>query len=62
LVGTFQLHESLATKPIIIADIAIGRGKIWREIADLIRNPKQPLHLEEICEDIGSIDASHATP
>jgi hypothetical protein len=60
LVGTFQLHESLATKPIIIADTAIGRGKIWREIADLIRNPKQTLHLKEICEHIGTTDASHA--
>jgi hypothetical protein len=60
LVGPLKLNESLATKPIIIADIAIGRRKIRREIPDLTRNPKQPLHLKEICEHIGSIDASHA--
>ena len=60
LVGRLQLHKSLATKPIIIPDIAIGCRKIWLEIADLIRQSKQPLHLKEICEHIGSIDASHA--
>lgn len=60
LVGTLQLHESLASKPIIIPDTAIGRRKIWREIADLIRQSKQPLHLKEICQHIGTTDASHA--
>jgi site-specific DNA recombinase len=60
LVGTLQLHESLATKPIDIPDEAIGRRKIWREIADLIRQSKQPLHLKEICQHIGTTDASHA--
>ncbi len=28
LVGKLQLHETLATKPIVIPDIAIGRRKI----------------------------------
>jgi hypothetical protein len=60
LVGTLHLHESLATKPIVIPDEAIGRRKIWREIADLIRQSKQPLHLKEICQHIGTTDASHA--
>jgi hypothetical protein len=60
LVGTLQLHESLATKPIVIPDEAIGRRKIWREIADLIRQSKQTLHLKEICQHIGTTDASHA--
>jgi hypothetical protein len=60
LVGTLQLHESLAIKPIIIPDAAIGRRKIWREIADLIRQSKQPLHLKEICEHIGTPDPSNA--
>ena|GEM_PF-4298079 len=60
LVGPLKLNESLATKSIVIPDAAIGRGKIWREIADLIRNPKQTLHLKEICEHIGTTDASHA--
>ncbi|MEI8213760.1 MAG: recombinase family protein [Planctomycetota bacterium] len=60
LVGKLHLHESLATKPIIIPDEAIGRRKIWREIADLIRQSKQPLHLKEICQHIGTTDASHA--
>ena len=60
LVGKLRLHESLATKPIVIPDEAIGRRKIWREIADLIRQSKQPLHLKEICQHIGTTDASHA--
>jgi len=60
LVGKLQLHDSLATKPITIPDTAIGRRKIWREIAELIRQSKQPLHLKEICQHIGTTDASHA--
>jgi len=60
LVGKLQLHDSLATKPIINPDTAIGRRKIWREIAELIRQSKQPLHLKEICQYIGTTDASHA--
>lgn len=60
LVGTLQLYESLATKPIVIPDASIGRRKIWRGIADLIRQSKQPLHLKEICQHIGTTDASHA--
>ncbi|MCY3008003.1 MAG: hypothetical protein NTV29_18765 [Planctomycetota bacterium] len=60
LVGKLQLHESLATKPIVIPDEEIGRRKIWREIADLIRQSKQPLHLKEICQHFGTTDASHA--
>lgn len=60
LVGKLQLHESLASKPIVIPDEAIGRRKIWREIADVIRQSKQPLHLKEICQHIGTTDASHA--
>ena len=60
MVGKLQLHDSLATKPIINPDTAIGRRKIWREIAELIRQSKQPLHLKEICQYIGTTDASHA--
>ncbi|MFN6300858.1 MAG: hypothetical protein ACK42H_01565 [Planctomycetota bacterium] len=60
LVGKMHLHESLATKPIVITDEAIGRRKIWREVADLISQSKQPLHLKEICLRIGTTDASHA--
>ena len=56
-----QLHESLATKPFTIPDTAIGRRKIWREIADQIRQSKYPLHLKEICQHIGTTDASHAS-
>ncbi|XZE20709.1 hypothetical protein SH449x_000593 [Pirellulaceae bacterium SH449] len=35
-------------KPIIIPDTAIECRKVWREIADLIRQSKQPLHLKVI--------------
>jgi hypothetical protein len=44
----------------LIRDEANGRLKIWRKIADLIRQSKQPLHLKEICQHIGTTDASHA--
>ena len=44
----------------LIRDEAIGRLKIWRKIADLIRQSKQRLHLKEICQHIGTTDVSHA--
>jgi hypothetical protein len=46
LIGKLKLHESQATKPIvIIPDSSIGRRDFWREKADLILQSKQPLHL-----------------
>lgn len=59
LVGTLRLYESLATKLIIIPDTAIGRRKIWREIAELLRQSKQALHPKEICQQIGTTAAYH---
>ncbi|MFG0290644.1 MAG: hypothetical protein ACF8CQ_20890 [Rhodopirellula sp. JB044] len=60
LFGELTAHPSLAKKPMPIPDEAIGRRKIWREIADLVRQSKTPLHLKDFCDHIGTEDASHA--
>ncbi|XZE56097.1 recombinase family protein [Planctomycetaceae bacterium SH139] len=60
LFGELTVHSSLAKKPIRIPDEEIGRRKIWREIADLVRQSKTPLHLKDFCNHIGTEDASHA--
>lgn len=60
LSGKLTLHESLAKKPIAIPDAAIGRRKIWREIAELVHHSDRPLHLVDFCRHIGTDDASHA--
>ena len=59
---TVSIHEKTCGQSpnFLIRDEAIGRRKIWRETADLIRQSKQPLHLKEICQHIGTTDASHA--
>lgn len=58
--GEMRLHESLSTKPIAIPDEAIGKRKIWREIAELARQSKNPIHLKDVCQHIGTKCASRA--
>jgi len=58
--GELQLHAALRTKPIPIPDTAIGCRKIWRELADLVRQSDRPLHLRDFCEYLGTSDQSHA--
>jgi site-specific DNA recombinase len=60
LLGEMRLHESLSAKPIAIPDEAIGRRKIWREIAELARQSKTPIHLKDVCKHIGTKDPSRA--
>jgi hypothetical protein len=59
-IGELQLHEAIHKKPIPIPDEAIGIRKIWRELSELIRNSKKPLHLKDFCKYLGTKDASHA--
>ena len=54
LFGELSIHESLAKKPMPIPDEEIGRRKIWREISQLVRHSKRPLHLADFCEHIGT--------
>ncbi|WP_315854358.1 recombinase family protein [Rubripirellula lacrimiformis] len=58
--GELTVIPTLAKRPMPIPDEAIGRRKIWREIADLVRQSKTPLHLKDFCRHIGTEDASHA--
>ncbi|EMI43561.1 hypothetical protein [Rhodopirellula sp. SWK7] len=58
--GELTMIPTLAKKPMPIPDEAIGRRKIWREISDLVRQSKTPLHLKDFCNHIGTEDASHA--
>jgi hypothetical protein len=58
--GEMRLHESLSTKLIAIPDEAIGKRKIWREIAELARQSKSPIHLKDVCQHIGIKDLSGA--
>jgi hypothetical protein len=58
--GELRLHAALRTKPIPIPDTAIGYRKIWRELADLVRQSDRPLHLADFCKYLGTSDQSHA--
>lgn len=58
--GELVFHEAFGQKPIVIPDEAIGQRRIWREIGESVRRSKQPLHLKDFCQHIGTKDASHA--
>jgi DNA invertase Pin-like site-specific DNA recombinase len=58
--GELQFHEAFGIGPIAIPDEAIGQRRIWREIGELVRKAKRPLHLKDFCEHIGTADMSHA--
>jgi hypothetical protein len=50
----------IGPKPVAISDEAIGQRRIWREIGELVRKAKQPLHLKDFCQHIGTKDMPHA--
>ena len=59
--GELRFHEALLPdKVMAIPDEAIGQRKIWREIGELVRQAKGPLHLADFAEYIGTKDASRA--
>ena len=59
--GELRFHETLLPGKVIeIPDEAIGQRKIWREIGEMVRQSKTPLHLEDFCQHIGTKDMSRA--
>jgi hypothetical protein len=59
--GEMQFHEALLPGKVIpIPDEAIGTRKIWREIGELVRQAKEPLHLKDFAKHIGTKDMSRA--
>ncbi len=43
-----------------VPDEALGRRRVWREIRELVRKAKQPLHLKDFSKHIGTKDMSRA--
>jgi hypothetical protein len=60
ITGTLEFHPAFGIDPIEIPDEVIGQRRIWREIGELARRSKQPIHLADVCEMIESPDPSHA--
>ena len=60
IIGTLEFHPAFGIDPIEIPDEVIGQRRIWREIGELARRSKQPIHLADVCEMIESPDPSHA--
>lgn len=58
--GELAFHEAFGLKPVAIPDEAIGQRRIWRDIGELVRKAKHPLHLRDFCQHIGTKDASRA--
>jgi hypothetical protein len=54
ITGTLEFHPAFSIEPIEIPDEVIGQRRIWREIGELARRSKQPIHLVDVCELIGS--------
>jgi site-specific DNA recombinase len=60
--GELRFHDALLPgKAIEIPDEAIGQRKIWREIGELARRSKTPLHLVDFAKYIGTKDLSRAS-
>jgi hypothetical protein len=55
-----EFHPAFGIDRIKIPDEVIGQRRIWREIGELARRSKQPIHLADVCEMIESPDPSHA--
>ena len=60
ITGTLEFHPAFGIDPIKIPDEVLGQRRIWREIGELTRRSKQPIHLADVCEMIESPDPSHA--
>jgi hypothetical protein len=60
ITGTLEFHPAFGIDPIEIPADVIGQRRIWREIGELARRSKQPIHLADVCEMIESTDPSHA--
>ena len=60
ITGTLEFHPAFGIDPIEIPDDVIGQRRIWREIGELARRSKQPIHLVDVCELIGSTCPSRA--
>ena len=60
ITGTLEFHPAFGLDPIEIPDDVIGQRRIWREIGELARRSKQPIHLVDVCELIGSTCPSRA--
>jgi hypothetical protein len=60
ITGTLEFHPAFGIDPIEIPDDVLGQRRIWREIGELARRSKQPIHLADVCEMIESPDPSHA--
>ena len=54
ITGTLEFHPAFGIDPIEIPDEVIGQRRIWREIGELARRSKQPIHWVDVCELIGS--------
>ena len=58
--GELVFHEAFGSKPVAIPDEVLGQRRIWREIGELARRSKKPIHLADVCRLIDTPDASHA--
>lgn len=58
--GELQFHEAFGLRAITIPDAVIGQRRVWREIGELARRSKKPIHLADVCKLIDSPDPAHA--
>lgn len=60
ITGTLEFHPAFGIDRIKIPDEVLGQRRICREIGELARRSKQPIHLVDVCELISSTCPSRA--